>query len=233
MWSDLTCPFSYISKRLFDEALEQFPHREHVHITYRSYILYKQPSRVKPVQVIDQLLVDWNGTNRADKLNNLHAYAEMFNMSDPFTTRQQIDTLDAHRLVKYASTQNKGKQLLHLIEDAHFIHHEPIADHGYLQSLGEEVGLSIGDIQEVLASCMFKSHVRADMRQASEIGIEHIPFLVFNETCGVPTIHKPEGYAHILHAIWEEQQKLKQKKDSCTTTYCTGDSCEDAIDSYR
>lgn len=229
MWSDVTCPFSYIGKRLFDKALKQFPHREHVHVTYRSYVLDKQPTGVQSISIVDELIVDWDCTNRTDKLNKLRDYAETFGMNDPLTKQQRIDTLDAHRLVKFAATQNKGKQLLDLIEEAYFIHNEPIGEHECLQSLGEEVGLSTIEIQEVLASCMFKSRVRDDMSLASEIGVKHVPYLVLNETCGIPTMHQPDQYAHIIHAIWNEYEQLKRQKEPVTTTYCNGEVCEESI----
>ena len=39
VWSDIACPWCYIGKRRFETALADFPHRDHVEVTWRSYEL--------------------------------------------------------------------------------------------------------------------------------------------------------------------------------------------------
>src|SRR5687768_11366694 len=39
IWSDVNCPWCYIGKRRFETALEAFPHRDEVEVTWRSFEL--------------------------------------------------------------------------------------------------------------------------------------------------------------------------------------------------
>ncbi len=39
IWSDVVCPWCYIGKRRFEKALAQFPHRDAVTVTWRSFEL--------------------------------------------------------------------------------------------------------------------------------------------------------------------------------------------------
>lgn len=39
IWSDIMCPFCYIGKRRFDEALAQFAHKDQVEIEWKSFML--------------------------------------------------------------------------------------------------------------------------------------------------------------------------------------------------
>ena len=39
IWSDLVCPWCYIGKRRFEEALERFAHRDEVSVLWRSFEL--------------------------------------------------------------------------------------------------------------------------------------------------------------------------------------------------
>jgi predicted DsbA family dithiol-disulfide isomerase len=39
IWSDVACPWCYIGKRRLEAALEQFPHRDAVEVTWHSYQL--------------------------------------------------------------------------------------------------------------------------------------------------------------------------------------------------
>lgn len=46
IWSDIACPWCFIGKRRLEEALAQFPHRDRVDITWRSFQLDPQlPAR--------------------------------------------------------------------------------------------------------------------------------------------------------------------------------------------
>ena len=39
IWTDVVCPWCYLGKRHLDRALELFPHRDAVEVTYRSFEL--------------------------------------------------------------------------------------------------------------------------------------------------------------------------------------------------
>src|SRR5262249_60419237 len=39
IWSDVVCPWCYLGKRHFEQALERFPHRDEVEVIYRSFEL--------------------------------------------------------------------------------------------------------------------------------------------------------------------------------------------------
>ena len=39
IWSDIVCPWCYLGKRNFEQALQQFGHRDEVDVVYRSFEL--------------------------------------------------------------------------------------------------------------------------------------------------------------------------------------------------
>ena len=39
IWSDLVCPFCYIGKRRFEEALKKFPAKDKIKIEWKSFLL--------------------------------------------------------------------------------------------------------------------------------------------------------------------------------------------------
>ena len=39
IWSDVVCPWCYIGKRRFEEALAEFPSKDEVEVVYRSFEL--------------------------------------------------------------------------------------------------------------------------------------------------------------------------------------------------
>ena len=49
IWSDVACPFCYIGKRKFEQALAQFEHKDQVEIEWKSFIL--DPNKVTDVNM--------------------------------------------------------------------------------------------------------------------------------------------------------------------------------------
>ena len=39
IWSDVVCPWCYVGKRRFEQALAAFPHRDEVEVVWRSFEL--------------------------------------------------------------------------------------------------------------------------------------------------------------------------------------------------
>ena len=39
IWSDIRCPFCYVGKKNFEKALDQFPHKDKVEVTWHSFQL--------------------------------------------------------------------------------------------------------------------------------------------------------------------------------------------------
>ena len=56
IWSDVVCPWCYIGKRRFEEALEQFRGRDDVDVVWRSFELDPEGSR-EPI-LLTQLLAE-------------------------------------------------------------------------------------------------------------------------------------------------------------------------------
>lgn len=232
MWIDLVCPYSYIGKQLFDKALEEFPHREHVHITYRSYILYDNSLRIQHADIVDQLFVDWDCETRDEKNQQLLECAQIFGLKDVFsTTEEPINTLHAHRLIKYAAKKNKDQQLMNRLLQAHFFEGEAIDHLDSLLKLAKDVGLLEDDVHNILHSCKYTTDVRCDTIELSEIGVEYIPFMVINETCGIETLHTPAQLVYILNNIWDENNGPTMNHPKGQTTYCTADGCSESINS--
>jgi predicted DsbA family dithiol-disulfide isomerase len=60
IWSDVMCPFCYIGKRRFENALQQFENRNDVEIEWKSFQL-NPDLETNPSINIDQYLADIKG----------------------------------------------------------------------------------------------------------------------------------------------------------------------------
>ncbi|WP_099156556.1 DsbA family oxidoreductase [Virgibacillus ndiopensis] len=233
IWSDFVCPFCYIGKRRLEKALDQFSQKENVSLEYKSYQL--DPTAEKnPGKTIHELLAGKYGISveKAESMNeDLGKQAAELDLVYNFDTMQHTNTFDAHRVAKYAETKGLGKEITERLLKAYFTDSKLISDHTTLVELAGEVGLDQAKVASLLQVNKYASKVRDDEEQARQIGVQGVPFFVFNEKYAVSGAQPVEVFIEVLEKVWEEEndrpvlQSLNPKKSK--TTYCTGEGCED------
>ncbi|MEC5424610.1 DsbA family oxidoreductase [Virgibacillus sp. C22-A2] len=232
VWSDFVCPFCYIGKRRLEHAVENFSAKEKVMIEYRSYELDPN-AKHNPEQNIHEMLAGkYNmSVEKAKSMNNdLGKQAAEVGLTYNFDAMQHTNTFDAHRLTKYAETHGLGNEMTERLLDAYFTDSKLISDHATLVELAKEVGMDEKEVTDMLKADDFAKNVRAEEEQARQIGVQGVPFFVFNEKYAVSGAQPPEVFSEVLEKVWEEEndkpvlQSLNPKKSE--TTYCTDDGCE-------
>ncbi|MFD2044293.1 DsbA family protein [Ornithinibacillus salinisoli] len=231
VWSDFVCPFCYIGKRRLELALEKFDNKDNVLVEYKSYELDPHAEK-NPGKSIHELLAGkYNiSVEKARSMNeNVGEQAAEVGLTYHFETMQHTNTFDAHRLAKYAAKQGKGKEMTEKLLYAYFTESKLISDRTTLADLAEEVGLEKEPVLEVLETDKYANHVRNDEETATQIGVQGVPFFVFNEKYAVSGAQPPEVFSEVLEKVWEEEkekpilQSLNPKTSK--TTYCTDDGC--------
>jgi len=232
IWSDFVCPFCYIGKRRFEEALEKFPHKDNVETEYKSYEL--DPSAVKhPGKNFHELLANKFGMSveKAKATNDdIRRQAAEVGLVYNFDTMQHTNTFDAHRLAKYAAQQGKGNIVTELLLKAYFTDSKHIGEHVTLIALAEEAGLDTNEVSAMLQENDYITHVRADEKQARQIGVQGVPFFVFNEKYAVSGAQPPETFSEVLEKVWQEESKKPVLQtltpQDAETTACTDEGCQ-------
>lgn len=232
VWSDFVCPFCYIGKRRLEMALEKFSHIDEVTVEYKSYEL--DPNAEKnPGKNIHELLAGKYGMSVEKAKNSneeLGKQAADIGLTYNFDTMQHTNTFDAHRVAKYADENGKGKEITERLLNAYFTESRLISDHATLIELAGEVGLDKDEVTKLLKVDDYAIHVRADEEQARQIGVQGVPFFVFNEKYAVSGAQPPEAFSEVLEKVWEEEnekpvlESLNPTKSK--TTYCTDEGCE-------
>ncbi|GGK07353.1 DSBA oxidoreductase [Lentibacillus kapialis] len=232
VWSDFVCPFCYIGKRRMEFALEQFSHRDDVEIGYKSYELDPE-AEVNPGQNMHEYLSSKKGMSleQAKSMNeSLREQAAEAGLTYNFDTMQHTNTFDAHRVAKYADEKGKGKEMTERLLKAYFTDSELISDHATLIKLAGDVGLDENEVTALLKVDDYAIHVRADEEQARQLGVQGVPFFVFNDKYAVSGAQPQEAFNEVLEKVWEEENEepvlksLNPKKSK--TTYCTDEGCE-------
>ena len=211
IWSDIMCPFCYIGKRRFENALKDFPHRSEIEIEWKSFLL-NPAIRTDPGKNINQYLSETKGWSpeQAKQANNyVTKMAKEVGLNYNFNKAVVANTFDAHRLIQLAKANNKSDETEERLFRAYFIEGKNIADHDTLISLGSEVGLSRDEIKKMLNSDEYSDNVEKDVNDAHLIGVRGVPYFVFNDQYAVSGAQRTETFLDVLNKAWHDWERRK------------------------
>jgi predicted DsbA family dithiol-disulfide isomerase len=200
IWSDIACPWCYVGKRRFEAALAQYPHRDEVEVTWRSFELDPSAPRERDGDAAGHLAAKY-GTSR-EQAEGMHRQMTEVAAGDGLEFRFDLarggNTFDAHRLLHLAHAHGRQDAMKERLMRAYLTEGEAIGDPAVLERLAVETGLSAGEVREVLASDRYADEVRDDERTASALGITAVPFFVVDRAIGAAGAQPPEVLRELL-----------------------------------
>jgi predicted DsbA family dithiol-disulfide isomerase len=206
LWSDLTCPWSWMSKRRIEAAVAAFERPHDVTLRMRAFELDPDIRPGEGVTVAEHLGRKYGGGPEGGRLMNarvseLAADDELFFNWD---TAVRASTFDAHRLCALALSmggpplQSAAFERFH---SAHFVEGLAIDDHEVLQRLSAEAGLDEHRVGAMLAGVEFTEAVRADEALARRMGVTSVPFALANGYAAVAGARSRDDYLALLRGV--------------------------------
>lgn len=209
IWSDIMCPFCYIGKRKFENALENFPHKDKIEVKWRSFQL--DPGiKTNPGQSINEMLAERKGwtVDYAKKLNaNVAEMARQVGLNYDFDKAIPANSLDAHRLTHLAAAKGLQNEMEEKLFSALFVEGKNIDDKETLLTLGAEVGLNQGEIKQMLETDQFAAEVKKDITEAQSIGVTGVPFFVLDRKYAISGAQSSEVFLQALQQSWDESKR--------------------------
>lgn len=201
---DHMCPWCYIGKARFEKGLAAFAHRDEVRVEYRSFEL--DPSAGEPTGVpVVRMLADKYG------LTPEQAEAAERRVADSageeglgYAPGRLMDgsTFGLHRLLHHAKQHGpEGAQraLLDALYRANFADLLPLGDPESVVGLAVGAGLDEAGARAVLADPeAYAEDVRADEREAAQLGATGVPFFVLDRRFGVSGGQPAEVFTQAL-----------------------------------
>ncbi|MGP4023169.1 DsbA family oxidoreductase [Actinomadura sp. 3N407] len=107
IWSDVICPWCYIGKRQFEQALDGFEHRDQVEVVYRAFQLDPSFPKGETMDVADMLAGKYGmPREQAVEMNRqMEERAAGVGLEYHLEGGRAGNTADAHRLVHLAAEQ--------------------------------------------------------------------------------------------------------------------------------
>lgn len=210
IWSDIVCPFCYIGKRKFENALNAFDRNEPIEIVWHSYQLDPDLIPVKG-QSVDQYLAIKKGVSleKGKEMNDyMSGIAKGVGLEYNFDKAIVNNTMNAHRLLHLAKKEAVQNDVKEKLFAAYYTHGKDVGDTEVLIEVGESAGLNVDEIRNMLNSNEYLREVRIDQLRGEQIGVEGVPFFVFNNKYAVSGAQSAEVFANVLEKVWEEEKPL-------------------------
>ena len=226
IWSDVICPWCYIGKRQFEQALEGFEHRDEVEVVYRAFQLDPSFPEGETEDVADMLSGKYGmPREQAVEMNRqMEQRAAGVGLEYHLEGGRVGNTADAHRLVHLAAEHGVAGDVVEALYKAHFTDRRSVFERDSLVRVAEEAGLDAGAAREVLASGKFGAEVDADQREARELGANGVPFFVIDRRYGISGAQPPEVFAQAFDRAWADTHpKLTTVGEDAAA--CTDDAC--------
>lgn len=202
--SDVVCPWCYLGKARMELAIAEVQDEIGVDINWRPYRLNPD----YPPEGVDQKKM------LAQKLGGEERVAEAHRMLTNFGREVGINfnfdaikvgpnTLDAHRLIHWAMTESRDAQekVVSALFKANFEEGRNVGDHAVLLEIAERSGLDRAVIASLLASDADRDTVLAEIDAAQQIGVNGVPFFIFDQQYAVSGAQTPDVLAGALRDI--------------------------------
>ncbi|MFI8100074.1 DsbA family oxidoreductase [Streptomyces sp. NPDC086023] len=210
IWSDITCPWCYIGKARFEQGLAAFAHREEVEIVHRSFEL--DPNAPKEaVPTLEMLARKFGRTLEEARAMQEHVAGTARAEGLEYRTEGRVNgsTFDIHRMLHFAAAHGRRDALLDLAYRANFAEERSVFDDDTLVALAVEAGLDEAAARAVLADGeAYAAEVRADEREAAELGANAVPFFVLDRRYGISGGQPAEVFTQALEQAWQGRQVL-------------------------
>jgi len=232
IWSDVICPWCYIGKRRFEQALEGYERRDEIEIVFRPYQLDPTASPGKAMPAREAYAKKFGGFERADEIiGHVTNVAAASGLEFHLDRAQRANTLLAHRLLWVAEEHGGPATQVDLKErllQAYFVDAENVSDPDTLTRLASEAGLSAADISSVLDGDAGLAEVRAQLEEATDLGITAVPTFVFEGRWTVPGAQDAETFVNVLRRVEElvAEAAAAEQASSPAGEACTDDACQ-------
>jgi len=210
--SDVVCPWCFIGKRRLEQALVLWRDRhpgEEPEVRWHPFELNPH----MPAGGMDRrryLEEKFGGPERA---REIYARVEAAGreVDIPFDFDRivvQPNTVNAHRLVAWAGAQGRQTAMVDALFDGYFLEGRDLTSKDELVELAGGAGFDRELAADLLESDELLDHVRKEEDTAHRIGVQGVPFFIFNQRVALSGAQPPEllvdAMEQSLQALTEE-----------------------------
>ena len=199
--SDVVCPWCFIGKSRLEKALALKPDIA-VEVHYRPYFLNDWIPR-EGMSREQYLITKFGSVERyGDIAKRVGAAAAAEGLVyDSGKMKSQPNTIDCHRLIRWADGIGKAADMKQKLMDLYFTEGADLTNHAVLVQAAADIGLDPEDIAAALNSDQDVAEITREAESAKSAGIEGVPCFIFGGKFAVSGAQAPEYLAEAIQRI--------------------------------
>src|SRR5215467_8455429 len=199
--SDMVCPWCFIGKHRLEKAIELTPDIP-VEVHWRPYFLNDWIPR-EGISREQYLTTKFGSPERyksiAQRVSAAAAAEGLTYAMDKIS--RQPNTLDAHRLIRWAGEIGKAGEMKQKLMDLYFTAGADLTNHAVLVQAAADVGLDADTVGRALASDRDVSEIEREALSAKEAGIDGVPGFICGGKYAVSGAQAPEYLAQAIERV--------------------------------
>jgi predicted DsbA family dithiol-disulfide isomerase len=208
VFSDVVCPWCFIGKRRLEKALAVVPEVPVV-VNWRPYFLNPWVPR-EGMSREDYLTTKFGSVERYKSIAQRVAAAAA---SEGLTyaldkIARQPNTLDCHRLIRWAGEIGKAAQMKQRLMELYFTEGADLSDRDVLLQAAGACGMDGVRVGELLTSGKDIAEVTAEADAAKNAGIDGVPCFIFAGALAVSGAQEPRYLAEAIRRAHQERESV-------------------------
>jgi predicted DsbA family dithiol-disulfide isomerase len=207
MVSDVVCPWCFIGKRRLEKAIALKPDIA-VEVRFRPYFLNPWVPRAG-ISREEYLTTKFGSPERyrsiAQRVAQAAAAEGLTYALD--SIKRQPNTLDCHRLIRWAGEIGKAARMKQRLMELYFSEGGDLTDRDVLVKAAVDSGLDAELVRKRLAGEDDVENVTREAESAKEAGIDGVPCFIFDAHLAVSGAQAPEHLAQAIERAANEHAK--------------------------
>ncbi|MCH2231730.1 MAG: DsbA family oxidoreductase [Crocinitomicaceae bacterium] len=212
--SDVACPWCYVGKRRFEEALRQWKGAP-VAVTWHPYQL--DPSMREEGMNRDTYLRKKFGSadgvqEMTDRLTEVGKTVGIdFDFGDNWLA---VNTLQMHQLLNVAREEGFGAELKERLLSAYFQEAKHLNNVEELYKITKEFGWNPDKVDSIINNSKIAESVQNEISNYQQRGVSGVPFFVINDQYGISGAQPAEVFLEAFESL--SQMESSEEGNSCT-----------------
>ena len=201
--SDVVCPWCAIGLASLEQALQRLQGEVAAEIHFQPFELNPQlPPEGEDIAGHLQRKYGMDEAQLAQNQERIRQRGAELGVVFDLGARSRIyNTFDAHRLLHWAETESRQRELKHALLRAYFSEGKDVSDRDTLLAIAASAGLDAGRARAILDSGEFAEEVRASERFFQQLGISGVPAIIIERRHLVSGGQPPEVFERALREI--------------------------------
>jgi predicted DsbA family dithiol-disulfide isomerase len=184
--SDVVCPWCYLGKKRLERAIAE-ENGEPVKVHWRPYQL--DPSI--PKEGLERRAYMANKFGNDGRIEAAHARLSALGAEEGISfafdrIARTPNTLDAHRLIRWAFVTGAQDRIVDRLFKLYFEEGRDVGDRALLIETAGACGMDKELVEKLFAEGADEDEVRAEIAEAQSLGVTGVPFFIFAQRFGVP-----------------------------------------------